>query len=139
MNQQPVTNPNSATDLAEQRTDLANHRTQLALDRTTLAWIRTTLTMATFGFGMVGFFRTMEEKSPSPQAMRLHDGAIRMGVSLILLGITATILAGISHWNALRRMQRGQPLEISIWPLSLTVAVLVSIVGLVGLWELFRH
>ena len=35
------------------------------LDRTTLAWIRTTLTMATFGFGMVGFFRSLSATSPS--------------------------------------------------------------------------
>ena len=45
------------TDLALQRTGMAGFRTQLALDRTTLAWIRTTLTMASFRFGMVGFFR----------------------------------------------------------------------------------
>jgi hypothetical protein len=30
------------------------------------AWIRTTLTMATFGFGMIGYFQTLEEKTGVP-------------------------------------------------------------------------
>ena len=54
------------TDLARTRTGLAAYRTGLALDRTTLAWIRTTLTMGSFGFGLVGFFRSVREKNPSP-------------------------------------------------------------------------
>src|SRR5262249_47907637 len=73
--------------LARDRTGMAMYRTQLALDRTTLAWIRTTLTMASFGFGMVAFFRTIEERSPTAESMRLHRGAILMGTTLILLGI----------------------------------------------------
>jgi putative membrane protein len=54
MNPQRTSPPDA--DLARDRTVMAKFRTQLALDRTTLAWIRTTLTMATFGFGTVGFF-----------------------------------------------------------------------------------
>ena len=45
-------------NMARDRTSMASFRTQLALDRTTLAWIRTTLTTASFGFGMVAFFRS---------------------------------------------------------------------------------
>jgi putative membrane protein len=45
--------------LAGERTNFARFRTSLALDRTTLAWVRTALTFATFGFGMIGFFRAM--------------------------------------------------------------------------------
>jgi hypothetical protein len=60
--------------LAGERTGMASFRTQLALDRTTLAWIRTALSLAGFGFGMVGFFRSLQEKSPSPESVRLHDG-----------------------------------------------------------------
>jgi putative membrane protein len=66
---------------------MASYRTRLALDRTTLAWVRTALTMAIFGFGMVAFFRSMLEQSRSPEAIRLHQGAIRMGTTLIVLGI----------------------------------------------------
>jgi putative membrane protein len=56
----PEGDPRAA--LAGKRTHFAKFRTSLALDRTTLAWIRTAVTFATFGFGMIGFFRTEELK-----------------------------------------------------------------------------
>src|SRR5271157_378117 len=99
--------PNSVdprVDLARNRTSMAGLRTQLALDRTTLAWIRTTLTMASFGFGLVAFFRHLRQQSPSAETARLQEGAIQFGGSLIILGIVATVLAGGSHWLTLRRL-----------------------------------
>src|SRR5579863_4839487 len=79
-------------EMARRRTTFASFRMGLALDRTTLAWIRTTLGIAGFCFGMVGFFRSLEEKNPSAQTVWLHAGAVRMGVVLIILGIVATVL-----------------------------------------------
>jgi len=116
---------------------MANFRTQLALDRTTLSWIRTTLTMAGFGFGTVGFFRSLQQSSPSPATVRLHDGAIRFGASLIMLGIAATVFAGLSHWTTLRRLRRGETPVLTHWPLSVTVAMLLAVMALAGLWALF--
>ena len=124
---------------AQTQAGMAAYRTELALDRTTLAWIRTTLAMTSFGFGMVAFFRTIEERSPSVESVRLHRGAIRMGTVLILLGIVATVLAGLTHWSTLRRLRRGETPVLSPWPLSLTVAMLCAIFGLAGLWELFAR
>jgi len=123
--------------LAKDRTSFAKFRTQLALDRTTLAWIRTALTMATFGFGTVGFFRSLRQASPTPEAVQLHASAIRFGVALIVLGIAATVLSGVAHWRALRRLSRDEKPVLSRWPLSITVAVLLAVVGLASLWELF--
>ena len=134
--------PNSAdprVDLARQRTSLATYRTQLALDRTTLAWVRTTLAMASFGFGMVAFFRSIEERSPRPESIRLHRGAIRMGTTLLLLGIVGAVLAGSSHAFTIRRLRRGESPVSSPWPLSVTVAMLTAVIGLLGLWELFAR
>ncbi len=125
-------------NLARERTSLASFRTQLSLDRTTLAWIRTTLTMATFGFGLVGFFRSLRQNSPTPESIRLHEGAIRFGTALVVLGIVATVLAGVSHWQTLRRLRRGETPVLTLWPLSITVAMLLAIVGLSGLWSLLR-
>jgi len=79
------------------------------LDRTTLAWIRTTLTMATFGFGMVGFFRSLREKSPTPQAVHLHEAAMQFGISLVVLGTVSTVLAGVSHWFTLAQAPARRP------------------------------
>ena len=116
---------------------MASFRTQLALDRTTLAWVRTTLTMASFGFGMVAFFRSMRQASPSEESARLQQGAIQFGASLIILGIVATVLAGASHWFTLRRLRRGESPVLTQWPLSITVAMLSAVIGLAGLWALF--
>jgi uncharacterized membrane protein YidH (DUF202 family) len=124
------------TGLAKDRTSFAKFRTQLALDRTTLAWIRTALTMATFGFGTVAFFRSLREASPTPEFVQLHTSAIRFGVGLIVLGVAATVLSGIGHWVALRRLRRGEAPVLSRWPLSLTLAMVLAVVGLAALWDL---
>ncbi|MBV8267557.1 MAG: DUF202 domain-containing protein [Planctomycetaceae bacterium] len=135
---QEIPNPtDSLVNQARDRTSMANFRTQLALDRTTLAWVRTTLTMASFGFGMVAFFRTIQKQSPTAESVRLHQGAIWMGTALILLGIVAMVLAGLSHWFTLRRLRRGESPVLRQWPLSITVAMLSALVGLAGLWALF--
>jgi uncharacterized membrane protein YidH (DUF202 family) len=130
----PTTTKPEGAPPGTDRTALAKFRTQLALDRTTLAWIRTALTMGTFGFGTVGFFRALREKSPTPEAVHLHEGAIRFGVSLVVLGTVATVLAGASHWLTLRRLRRDEPLPLARWPLSITVAMLLSVIGLLALW-----
>ena len=122
---------------ASDRPVMASFGTQLAMDRTMLAWIRTTLSMAGFGFGMVGFFRALQEKDPTPASARLHEGAIRMGVALIILGIGATLLASASHWLTLRRLLKGETPVLTHWPLSINVALLLSIIGLAGLWAIF--
>lgn len=121
------------TDLARSRTGFAVLRTALALDRTTLAWIRTTLTMCTFGFGLVGFFRSVREKSPSPEALAVHQAAILFGISLIVLAAVATLLAAVSHGRTLGRLRRGEELRVSRFPLSLAVAFLVTVAILAGL------
>jgi putative membrane protein len=114
--------------------DLAKFQTELALDRTTLAWIRTTLTMASFGFGMVAFFRALQDSSPSVQTVRWHEGAVRFGLGLMILGLFATVLAAASHWFALRRLRLGQTPVLRQWPLSIVVAVLFGVLCFVGLW-----
>jgi uncharacterized membrane protein YidH (DUF202 family) len=125
--------------LAKDRTNFARFRTQLALDRTTLAWIRTALTMATFGFGTVGFFRTVRQASPTPESVALHASAVRFGVALIVLGLAATVLSGVAHWFALKRLQRQEVPALSRWPLSIAVAMLLAVIGLVSLWDLFSR
>jgi putative membrane protein len=126
------------TTSTRERVNFAKFRTSLALDRTTLAWIRTALTFATFGFGMVGFFRATVQATQSEQAVRLHQAAIHMGVALIVIGLVSTILAALSHWMTLRRLRRGEELSVTQWPLTIVIAVLVSLLGLYALWSLFN-
>ncbi len=123
------------TAFAHERTQFARFRTSLALDRTTLAWIRTAVTFATFGFGMIGFFRAMEQAEHTEKAARWHQGAVQMGIALVITGAVATLLAAFSHWMLLRRLRRGDQLSISQWPLSITIAVFIALLGLYGLWS----
>jgi len=126
--------PDPRVGLAQTRTTYATFRTQLALDRTTLAWIRTNLTMASFGLGMVAFFRALREQRDNPETQALHQGAIQFGIALVLLGLVSSVLAGISHWRTLRRLKRGEVPVLTLWPLSLLVSFLVALLGLAGLW-----
>jgi putative membrane protein len=139
MSQGATQSVDQGPDPAHHRTSLATFRTQLALDRTTLAWIRTTLTMASFGFGMVAFFRSLRETDPGEEAVRMHEGAVRFGIALIVLGLVATVLSGVSHWFTLRRLRRGLRPIMRQWPLSITVAMLFAVVCLAGLWALFQR
>ena len=132
---QPPTDPRVV--LAQDRTDMAKFRTQIALDRTTLAWIRTTLSMVTFGFGTIGFFRSLRQANPTPEAIHMHEGAIRFGEALVVLGLIATVLAGISAWFTVRRLRRDEVPVLTQWPLSITVAMLLTVLGLVSLWYVF--
>src|SRR5215472_16511681 len=118
MCEQPPTPTDPRITLARDRTHMASFRTQLALDRTTLAWIRTTLTMASFGFGMVAFFRSREIESPNPESRLLHHDAIRFGRALFLLGWATTVPAGVPHWLGLPRMRRGELRILRKCPLS---------------------
>jgi putative membrane protein len=131
--------PDPRVGLERKRTSLAKFRTQLALDRTALAWIRTALTMATFGFGTVGFFRSLRAMSPTPEAIHLHRSAIAFGTGLVVLGIGATVLSGVSQWLALHRLGRDEAPVLSRWPLSLTVGLLLAILGSAALWSLLAR
>jgi putative membrane protein len=131
--------PDTRIPLAIERTDMAIFRTSLALDRTTLAWIRTTLTMATFGLGMIGFFRTLRQQAETPETIRLHQSAVHFGVALVVLGIISTFLVAISHISRVRKLKRGEIPSPPLWPLSVTISVLLSLMALFELWNLFRH
>jgi uncharacterized membrane protein YidH (DUF202 family) len=102
---------------------MAKFRTHLALEHAMLAWIRTALTMATFGFGIAAFFRTVEEKSPNPQTARLREVAIWFGLALVIPGII---------------FARNEALIWGQWLIRITVAVLLVVIGLVSLGELLR-
>ncbi len=95
--------------------------------------------MASFGFALAAFFRSLHEINPDEKTLRLHQGAILFGVALIVLGLVATLLAGAAHWFTLRRLRRGASPVLRQWPLSITVAMLFIVIGLAGLWALFMQ
>ena len=127
------------TVVAGDRTEMATFRTSLALERTTLAWVRTTLSMTGFGLSMIGFFRTLRMSTETPQAIRLHEGAIRFGVSLVVIGVVATVLVAVSHLSTVRKLRQGVMPTPGAWPLSIMLSVLLALLALWGLWEVFAR
>jgi hypothetical protein len=83
---------------------------------------------------MVAFFRSSELQTPNEHTARLYHGAVRIGTSLLILGIVTMVIAGVAHWITLRKLRQGHPLGLTVWPLSITLAMLSAVVGLAGLW-----
>ena len=77
-----------------------------------------------------------DARAQTPEAAQLHHAAIRFGEWLVLAGIVATVLSGFSHWKTLRRMERGELPHAARWPLSITVALFVTLLGAAGLLSL---
>lgn len=61
------------------------------------------------------------------------------GTTLVILGVVATVLAGIGHWLTLRRLRRGTEVFLPSWSLSITVAMLLAVVSLVSRWHLLER
>ncbi len=113
---------------------------KLALDRTMLAWIRTALSMASFGFGLVAFFRAWLALYPeNPRVARLYVEAVTFGTALLVLGVAALIASSLSYVLTLRKLRRGETVAAARWPLSVSVAMMVALIGLVGVWLVFRR
>jgi uncharacterized membrane protein YidH (DUF202 family) len=121
-----ITKPTlTTTELASQRTDLALMRSRMAADRTLMAWIRTALSMISFGFTIYKFLQYVRE---SEGVVLRAQGPRNLGLSLILLGTGALAAASIQHWKLLKSL--GSEKTERIWSLSLTIALIVSLIGL---------
>lgn len=49
--------------------------------------------------------------------------------ALFVMGMVSTVIAGVSHWQTLRRWQRGESPLMRQWPLSITVAMLLAVIS----------
>ena len=106
-------------------TELAVMRTRMSADRTLMAWIRTALSMISFGFTIYKFLQYVRES----EGVELRaQGPRNLGLSLILLGTGALAAASIQHWKLMKRL--GSEKTEHIWSLSLTIAWIVSLIGL---------
>jgi putative membrane protein len=57
----------------------------------------------------------------------------------VLIGVAATVFVTISHLRALRKLRREETPTPAILPLSITIAVLLALLALAGLWSFFIH
>jgi putative membrane protein len=109
-------------------TRLAAERNRLALERTLMAWTRTSTSLIAFGFTIYQIFRYLSESE------RLKDPFVSplvFGVAMILVGLTALILAWIQHRQELKRLRADfGPMRYSI---ASIVAAMVAGLGVIAL------
>ncbi|WP_040897001.1 DUF202 domain-containing protein [Xenococcus sp. PCC 7305] len=114
--------------LAEERTELARERTRAAQERTLMAWIRTSLSMLAFGFGISRFFEYLEKTETGRNINASAEGRL-LGLSLMVLGIFALIVALISHWFTLKNIQKKDFKYIPNWSLGFIVGTILLFIG----------
>jgi putative membrane protein len=118
----------TSLELAEERTGLALKRSFLAAERTLMAWVRTSMSMISFGFTLVKFFQYLaEERGPLVGVFGRTWTPTTVGLGFITIGTGALVAAVLQHQRTLKELRR-QGFE-SGWSLALTVATLLSVLG----------
>ena len=120
------------TDDTKKTTEPLDPRVYFASERTLLAWIRTGLAMMGFGFVVARFGLFLRElatmRDVPPQT---NSGlSLSVGTTLVIMGVFVNILAAIKHWRDIRRLERGETLQITPWSLGMIVAFLLALLGL---------
>jgi putative membrane protein len=108
-------------------------RVRYAAERTLLAWVRTGLALMGFGFVVARFGLFLRRLAAVRLAPREQSTGLSLwiGTTLVLLGVTVTLLAAGQHWRELRRLNRGEDYAPPRWSLGLLVAVILGTLGLV--------
>ncbi len=91
--------------------------------------------MNSFGLGIIAF-RTLRKENETPTTVHLHERAVFLGETLVLIGIVATFLVALAHLRNLRRLRRGEVPSVARFPLSVGIALLLALIFLGALWYL---
>jgi putative membrane protein len=107
---------------------LAYDRTRLAYQRTMLSWVRTGTSLITFGFAIYNFHRIAAGNQAGSHLIGPHE----FGLIMVAIGLVALLLAIIEYRQDMRTLRIQYP-EIPRSPLPGTVALMISVLGLLAL------
>ena len=115
--------------------ELARERNLLAGDRTLMAWLRTSLSLIGFGFAIAQGYEFVEASyfEETGKVIDTNHTPFYFGISFMVLGLLGTLGGVIQYQNVLKRLRNIEFAYQESWPFSLIVAVLLLIIGIVGL------
>lgn len=111
------------------RTELAKKRNQAAAERTLMAWIRTSLSLISFGFGIDQIVAAVNSVAGVNNPIRLSRV---LGLFFIALGTWAILAASLQHRQELNHIQHEDYTYIPERSISLIVANLLLVFGVVA-------
>lgn len=104
----------------------------LAVERTFLAWVRTGIALVALGFVLArfGFFlQEFSQVSPDHRTVS-YTHSLWFGTVLILLGVLVSVLSLVRYVGLIRDLKRGTYSFGNVSMLAVTVAILLSVLGL---------
>jgi putative membrane protein len=107
---------------------LTRERNREAAERTLLAWIRTCLALIGFGFGMFKIVQILSGGG-SPG----HPMTLILGLSFILLGCFAMVIATVQHFDILKRLKLEDDPYTPRHSLGIVVSIALILIGFFAL------
>jgi uncharacterized protein (DUF302 family)/uncharacterized membrane protein YidH (DUF202 family) len=104
----------------------------LAAERTFLAWIRTGLALMGFGFVVARFGLFLQAMQMGQPNLPLHHLGLSpwFGTALIVLGVIVTLVCALNHIRLIQKLNRGEYKSPGPSFLGITVAIILSLLGL---------
>jgi putative membrane protein len=108
--------------------ELAKERNRAAAERTLMAWIRTSLSLISFG---IGIDRTITALSKAFADSKIDPYNLSriLGLSFIIIGTSALILAVIIHNRSLKKLDKEYFIYTSGTSLGSIVAIALIMLG----------
>jgi uncharacterized protein (DUF302 family)/uncharacterized membrane protein YidH (DUF202 family) len=104
----------------------------LAAERTLLAWVRTGLALMGFGFVVARFGLFLQQLQIIQHATLAESYGLSLwfGTALIVLGVLVNLFSGWQYAHLVRELDRGEPPHSSPAACTVTIAVVLAVVGL---------
>lgn len=127
--------PEAGASAPDAETKLSFERTVLAFERTMLSWIRTATALISFGFSIQQFFRIARAGALKRDQI---VGPDEFGSAMIVVGLSALLLAALKHWSDIRMLKLQYPAADNYPAIPRSrAAILAALIAVLGMLALF--
>ncbi len=94
--------------------------------------LRTGLALMGFGFVVARFGLFLQELAEARQTFPTRHSGLSLwsGMTLVVFGVVLNLLAAARYLQFLRRLERGESVPGSRWPLGFVVSLLMAVLGI---------